>query len=124
MAMINAQIDKIAVENPVGIMSTIYTPPTQKIQPWSFGDPAQKTTCLWLKNLPKLIPTHMDAPIFGMTVDKGEFITHKSGKTKPKWFADAFSLPPDERAKARSKTFPGIARAMAEQWSEQLNSGG
>lgn len=115
---------KIAIENPVGIISGEYViqwfpdlaeryslprKPTQKIQPWQFGDEAQKTTCLWLKGLPELKPTKI--------VGKGEFITHKSGKTKPKWFADAFKLPPEERAKVRSKTFSGIAKAMAEQWA-------
>ena len=65
-------------------------------------------THLAVKGLQPLEPTNI--------VDRGEFITHKSGKVKPKWFADAFSLPPEERAKVRSKTFPGIAKAMAEQW--------
>ena len=106
--MINADCDMIAVENQVGIMSTRYKKPDQIIQPYMFGDEAQKTTCLWLKGLQPLVPTNI--------VDRGEFITHKSGKVKPKWFADAFNLPPEERAKVRSKTFPGIAQAMAEQW--------
>ena len=124
MNFLNADCDKIAIENPVGIISGDYigkhfpdlaarygTPikPSQKIQPWEHGDEAQKTTCLWLKGLPLITPTKI--------VNKGEFITHKSGKVKPKWFADAFKLPPEERAKVRSKTFPGIARAMAEQWT-------
>lgn len=120
---LNADCDKIAIENPVGIISGNYIKQwfpdladkynlprkvSQKIHPWQFGDSFEKTTCLWLKGLPELVPTNI--------VDRGEFITHKSGKVKPKWFADAFSLPPEERAKVRSKTFPGIARAMAEQW--------
>ena len=120
---LNANCEKIAIENPVGIISGDYIPkyfpdlaekyglpnkPTQKIHPWQFGDSFEKTTCLWLKGLRPLVPTNI--------VDRGEFITHKSGKVKPKWFADAFKLPPEERAKVRSKTFPGIARAMAEQW--------
>lgn len=120
---LEADCDKVVIENPVGIISGDYVlkwfpdlseryglpkKVTQKIQPWEYGDSFQKTTCLWLKGLPKLVPTNI--------VDKGEFITHKSGKVKPKWFAEAFSLPPEERAKARSKTFPGIAKAMAEQW--------
>ena len=108
MLFANANCERIAIENPVGIMSSHWRKPDQIIQPYWFGDEAQKTTCLWLKGLPKLEPTKM--------VGKGEFITHKSGKTKPKWFADAFKLSPSERRKVRSKTFDGIAQAMAEQW--------
>ena len=109
MLFANANCERIAIENPVGIMSSQWRKPDQIIQPYWFGDEAQKTTCLWLKGLPKLEPTKM--------VGKGEFITHKSGKTKPKWFADAFKLSPSERRKVRSKTFDGIAQAMAEQWA-------
>lgn len=109
MLFANAKCQKIAIENPIGIMSKIWRKPDQIIQPWQFGDEYQKSTCLWLKGLPKLIPTNI--------VGKGEFITHKSGKTKPKWFADAFKLPPEQRAIARSKTFPGIAQAMAKQFT-------
>ena len=120
---LNADCDRIAIENPVGIISGDYVrkyfpdiaeqyglpvKPTQKIYPWQFGDSFEKTTCLWLRGLQPLTPTNI--------VDRGEFITHKSGKVKPKWFADAFKLPPEERSKVRSKTFPGIAKAMAEQW--------
>lgn len=110
MKFVNAKCDKIAIENPIGIMSRIWRKPDQIIQPWQFGDEYQKSTCLWLKGLPLLIPTRI--------VGKGEFITHKSGKVKPKWFADSFLLPPKERAKVRSKTFQGIAKAMAEQWGK------
>jgi site-specific DNA-cytosine methylase len=95
-------IFKIAIENPVGIMSNIYRKPNQIIQPWQFGDKAQKTTCLWLKNLPLLTPTNI--------VDKGEFYISPSGKKLPKWYSD------NKSAKVRSKTFQGIADAMAEQW--------
>jgi len=127
MAMVNAPIKHIAIENPIGIMSKIYKPPTQKIQPYYFGDEAQKTTCLWLKNLPPLY--HNAAPnLFDKEithVGKGEmfeWIDNKSGKTKrqPKWYADAFKLNSNERSKVRSKTFPGIAEAMANQWGEYL----
>jgi len=111
MLFANAKCKRIAIENPIGIMSTVWRKPDQIIQPWQFGDEYQKSTCLWLKGLPKLIPTNI--------VGKGEFITHKSGKTKPKWYADAFKLPPNERAIARSKTFPGIAQAMANQWTTE-----
>lgn len=127
MKIINAPIQHIAVENPVGIMSKIYKPPTQKIQPYYFGDEAQKTTCLWLKNLPPLY--HNAAPnLFDDVVThvgKGDFfewIDAKTGKKKrqPLWFKEAFNLTPDERSKVRSKTFPGIAEAMASQWGKYL----
>jgi hypothetical protein len=127
MKIVNAPMKHIAIENPIGIMSKVYKQPTQKIQPYYFGDKAQKTTCLWLKNLPLLY--HNNAPnLFDDNVthtDKGEFfewIDSKTGQLKrqPKWYADAFKLKPDERSKVRSKTFPGIAQAMAEQWGNYL----
>lgn len=108
MALANAKCDKIAIENPVGVMSSQYRKPDQIIQPYEFGDPFSKRTCLWLKGLPKLIPTNV--------VDPGESITYASGRKMPKWYADAWKLSPEERSKARSKTFPGIAKAMADQW--------
>lgn len=83
MDIINAPIDKIAVENPLGIISSIYKPPTQIIQPYFFGDPVQKTTCLWLKNLHPLL--HFAEPdLFNDTVthtDKGEFVEWVNKKT-------------------------------------------
>jgi len=108
MLFVNANCGRIAIENPVGIMSTIWRKPDQIIQPWQFGEPFSKKTCLWLKGLSPLIPTKI--------VDKGEQVTFKSGKSMPKWYSDAFRLPPEERAKVRSQTFQGIADAMAEQW--------
>lgn len=108
MLLANANCDKIAIENPVGIMSSVWRKPDQIVQPWQFGDPFTKSTCLWLKGLPCLVPTKI--------VDKGERTTFASGKSHPKWYADAFKLSPAERAKARSKTFQGIADAMAMQW--------
>lgn len=108
MALMNANIPKIAVENPIGIMSTTFRKPDQIIQPWQYGHEASKSTCLWLKGLPKLVPTNI--------VDKGEFVTYKSGKRMTKWYADAASLSPKERAKVRNTTFQGIADAMADQW--------
>lgn len=112
-----ANIEHIAVENPVGYMSTIYRKPEQIVQPYQFGDSASKKTCLWLKNLPSLKPTNI--------VDKGEFITYKSGNKMPKWYADALtnSKNAEERRKIRSKTFDGIAKAMAEQWSKAVIEG-
>ena len=98
-------IPKVAIENPIGIMSTIYRKPDQIIQPWQFGDEAQKSTCLWLKGLPKLKETNV--------VSKGEFVTFSSGKTMPKWYSIATGK---QRQKIRSTTFDGIAKAMADQW--------
>lgn len=107
-------VPMVAIENPVGIMSSIYQKPTQIIQPWEYGDPYEKTTCLWLKALPLLKPTVTEKP----ECERFEWIESATGRTRsqPKWCADAFLLPPNERAIIRSKTFPGIAKAMAEQW--------
>ena len=105
MRMINAPAPMVVVENPVGIMSTTYRKPDQIIQPWEYGDEAQKTTCLWLKGLPALVPTNI--------VGHGEFVTTPSGKRLPKWYSD------NKDPKNRSKTFQGIAEAMSEQWGEE-----
>lgn len=89
-------VPKVAIENPVGIMSTIYRKPDQIIQPWMFGHGETKATCLWLKGLPKLVPTNI-----------------VEGREQRVW-----KMPPSkDRAKLRSKTFPGIAEAIANQWS-------
>ena len=108
MLFANADCPRVVIENPVGIMSTQWRKPDQIIQPWQFGDPFEKTTCLWLKGLPLLEPTNIVEP-----APRKEFA---SGKTMPGWYADAWKLPKEERAKLRSKTFPGIADAMATQW--------
>lgn len=108
MQFVNANCERVAIENPVGIMSTKYRKPDQIIQPWMFGDPFQKSTCLWLKNLPPLTPTDI--------VDKGEFKTwvdSKTGKVK-KQSVWSYKMPGDGHK--RSKTFPRIAKAMATQW--------
>lgn len=109
MLFANANCDRIAIENPVGIMSTEWRKADQIIQPYEFGDPYEKKTCLWLKGLPKLQQTSIVEP-----PKRTEFA---SGKSMPKWYADAWRLPKAERAKVRSKTFSGIARAMATQWA-------
>ena len=111
MEFANYPCDKIAIENPVGIMSTHFRKPDQIIQPYMFGDPYEKKTCLWLKGLPKLIATKI--------VDKPDRVVFASGKSMPKWYADAYNLNKEERAKIRSKTFPGIAEAMSEQWGKE-----
>jgi site-specific DNA-cytosine methylase len=115
MALVNAPIEKICIENPIGIMSKEYRKPDQIIQPWQFGDKAQKSTCLWLKNLPLLVPTDI--------VEKGEFFefTSKKGEKKrmPMWYYNALreAKTPEQRRTLRSKTFSGIAMAMANQWN-------
>lgn len=115
MQVINADVERIAVENPIGIMSGKHRKPDQIIQPWMFGDKAQKSTCLWLKNLPKLEPTDI--------VEKGEFFefVSKKGENKrmPMWYYKALkdAKTPEQRRTLRSKTFQGIADAIAEQWS-------
>lgn len=96
MEFANADCPRIAIENPVGIMSTKWRKPDQIIQPWQFGHGETKATCLWLKGLPLLTPTQI-----------------VEGREQRVW-----KMPPGpDRAKERSKTFPGIARAMAEQWA-------
>jgi site-specific DNA-cytosine methylase len=98
-------IPRIAIENPVSIISSRIRKPDQIVQPWWFGDPYEKTTCLWLKNLPPLIQTNVVNP-------EPRHVT-KSGRSLPKWY----NLPPSEdRARIRSTTFQGFADAMAEQW--------
>ena len=120
MQMINAPIPKIAVENPIGIMSTKYRKPNQIIHPYHFGDPYSKATCLWLKNLPNLLYNKkLDNKIqkelvfeeLPNEVEKGEFVTFSSGKRMAKWYNEASG-----NGHLRSKTFPGIAKAMASQW--------
>ena len=99
MQFANADCSKIALENPVGIMSTVWKKPDQIIQPWQFGHGETKKTCLWLKGLPPLISTEI-----------------VEGRGQRIW-----KMPPSEdRAKNRAKTFPGIARAMAEQWAGDI----
>ena len=112
MEFANAKCEHIAIENPVGVMSTVWRKPDQIIQPWWFGDPFEKRTCLWLKNLPLLKKDNEVTP--------EERVKFASGKTMPKWYTDVAKLPAKERAKVRSKTFPGFARAMAEQWTKFL----
>ena len=106
-------------------MSKYYKKPSQIIQPYYFGDKAQKTTCLWLENLPLLY--HNDKPnLFDEKVthvDKGEFFEWTDGKTgkkkkQPEWYYKAAGK--EERSLIRSKTFPGIAEAMATQWGNYL----
>jgi len=129
---LSSDCEKIVIENPVGIISGDYIPthfpdlankhglpikPTQIIHPWMFGDNYSKSTCLWLKGVKPLVPLITEKP----ELEWFDWIDGKTGKKKrqPKWFADAWKLPAEERAKVRSKTFPGIAKAMAEQWGDR-----
>ena len=114
MALANANIKYIAIENPVGIMNTRFRKPDQVVQPYYFGDSASKKTCLWLKNLPPLIPTKI--------VDPGEFIEFGSGRRLAKWYSDGLTKTKTaaERRTWRSKTFPGFAKAIATQWSDYV----
>lgn len=107
MRFVSANCQRIAIENPVGIMGSAYRQADQTIQPYQFGDPFEKLTCLWLKNLPKLRATNV--------VEPEPRIFFDSGKSMPRWYADSWA-DKKNRAKIRSKTFPGIASAMAEQW--------
>lgn len=114
MTIANADCDKIAIENPVGIMSTKWRKPDQIIQPFEYGDAYEKRTCLWLKGLEKLTPTNV--------VEIPDRIKFKSGKTMAKWYVEAGNLSKEQRALVRSKTFPGIAKAMAAQWGKKTHS--
>ena len=113
-ALYTAPIKHVVIENPVGLLSTLWMKPSQIIQPYMFGDEATKTTCLWLRNLPRLEATRM--------VGKGERTVFSSGKSHPKWYANIknMSITPEERRALRSKTFPGIAMAMAQQWGSVI----
>lgn len=134
---LNADCDKVMIENPVNIISGDYVAkwfpdlaekyglpikPTQHIHPWMFGDNYSKNTCLWLKGLEPLIPLVTEEP----DMEWKEWIDKKTGKKKrqSKWVFDALvnSKTPEERSKVRSKTFPGIAKAIAEQWTENINN--
>jgi len=101
LRLYNCEIPKVAIENPIGVMSSEFRKPDQVLQPWMFGHGETKATCLWLKGLPKLIPTNI--------VEGRVQRLHLLPKTK-------------NRAKLRSKTYPGIAKAMAEQWGTFIRS--
>lgn len=121
MKFINADCDHIAVENPIGVTSTWYRKPDQIIQPYQFGHPVAKSTCLWLKNLPLLTPTNIVDP---------ERI-HSKGRTGgysgALWFCrdengKILSWKDPRTKKIRSKTYPGIAKALASQYSSYIES--
>jgi len=109
--LMDAPIKHIAIENPISVISSQIRKPNQIVQPYMFGDEATKTTCLWTKNLPLLMPTKI--------VGKGERVVLKSGKSLPKWYSNTSIK---DRGKLRSKTFPGMAKAIATQYSEYIIS--
>lgn len=111
MKFVNSNCKKIAVKNPVGVMSTRYRKPDQIINPYEFGETECKRTCLWLKGLPKLKPTNI-IPIEKRT----------NGIWKAQFNGKQYSWNDPVVAKLRSKTFPGIAKAMAEQWAGDINA--
>lgn len=106
MRFFTADCDHIAVENPVGIMNSAFRKPDCIVHPYYFGDDAMKKTCFWLKGLPPLFPTVFVVPT----------VVKTGHGTDSPWHAYTWSLPPQERSRARSKTFPGMAQAMADQW--------
>lgn len=139
MALINAPVPRIAVENPVCIMSRLYRKPDQIIQPYEYGHCESKKTCLWLKGLPKLMPTSIVEPEWMMTTgaplfgEEPTFYRDKKGKrySKTHYLMGRTQLaryknqtasgqsrlgPSPDGWKIRSRTFPGIAQAMADQW--------
>jgi hypothetical protein len=110
MLFANAKCEKVVIENPIGCMSSRFRKPEQIVHPYYFSDPERKATCLWLKGVRPLV--HIEADHVAPNI-----VEYKNGKgTDSKWHMETMSLPPAERSKARSKTFMGIARAMAEQW--------
>lgn len=112
LCLYNSNIKYIALENPVSVLSSLFRKPDQTIQPYWFGDDAEKKTCLWTKNLPKLVPTDIITPT-RVTVES-------SGKTYSKWWWDTCLLPTKngERSHARNKSFDGIADAFRDQWGK------
>lgn len=111
--ILDAPIPMIGLENPIGAISSAIRQPDQIIQPFQFGHPAMKTTCLWLKNLPPLRPTNVVEP---------EYVTSGTGRRWSKWFWETSMVPYAQRGLVRSKTFQGIAEAMADQWGSYVPS--
>lgn len=112
MLFANHQCSRVAIENPVGAMSSEYRKPDQIIQPYYFGDPFEKKTCLWLKGLPKLVATDI------VDIPERRVSINGSGNTRAQWDYEASRLPHFERSVVRSKTFQGVATAMATQWGD------
>jgi len=110
--LLDAPIPSIALENPVGILSSRIGKPAQIINPWQFGQEFNKPTCLWLKNLSALVPTKI--------VGKGKFYTKKNGARMSAWSHITSGTKKEERARIASRTFQGIADAMSNQWGNAI----
>lgn len=119
MAMISAPARYVAVENPNGVMNKLYRPPDQVIEPWWFGDPFFKKTCLWLKNLPPLVPDRPVTPEGRVSTGGGSWrYDLKAGQVRMSSYEDSEGR--RNRAKVRSRTLPGVARALASQWGSYI----
>lgn len=113
MALANSPIHRIAIENPVGVLSTVWREPDQFIQPYEYGDDASKKTCLWLKNLPRLVPTSFAPPRLSLSADSRSYSLRWGNQTDS---GQNKEPPSDDRWKIRSTTWMGWADAMATQW--------
>lgn len=111
MRFLSCKCNRVCVENPVGYMNKMYLSPDQCVEPFEYGDPWKKKTCFWLKNLPKLTPTNVVTPT-------GKWVQQNRTGMKPR--EEAWECVGVTSAKDRSKTFPGIAKAMAEQWGKYV----
>ena len=122
LAIAYADCPRIVIENPIGCMSTYYRKPDQIVHPWQFAmseeEKTEKATCLWLKGLDPLVPIHEQKP----EMSYHEWTTPDGRKKRQTlWYYQSRCLPHSQRAKAASKTFPGIAKAMAEQWGGKVD---
>ena len=113
LMLANAPVEKVAIENPVGVLSTRWREPDQFIQPYEYGDDASKKTCLWLKNLPRLVPTGFAAPRLALSADGRSYSFRWGNQTDS---GQNKEPPSDDRWKVRSVTWQGWADAMAAQW--------
>lgn len=114
MKLWNCDIPRIAIENPIGVMSTVFRKPDQVVQPWQFGDDSSKSTCLWLRGLQPLRSVHIVKPRIVVYGGKNYSASH---------YRDCMGLSMKEWQTIRSKTFPGIASAMADQWGAFVSAG-
>jgi hypothetical protein len=113
MLLVNAPIERIAIENPIGVLSSRWREPDQFIQPYEYGDDASKKTCLWLQNLPRLSPTAFTPPRLAISADCRSYSLRWSNQTDS---GQNKEPPSDDRWKIRSTTWLGWADAMARQW--------
>ena len=135
MALANLPVQAIAIENPVGIMSSVWRKPDQTIQPWQFGHPESKRTCLWLKGLPLLVPTKIVSPEWWKNPDGTDYRDAKGKRYSPthflagrkqlgRWKNHAVGRAASESYEGwqmRGATYTGIAEAMADQWTRKAN---